>query len=389
MKQTLLLTLLFLSTRATKSQQPSGSPPKALLLPNGQPDLSKLTCLPGLLRIFINENGELQQPIMTSPDHKDICPNLDVTCCSTDGLSGAADGFLKAYHEMEKTYVLAQGVYQWLGSLTEDEVLQVVKDKNPKSQSETEENYENSIVKFKASFKTVVANGKDLTKELKTIQVAARKHYAGFICEFCHPRLSDSAVLPKDSSSDAQVALSMNVQSYLRNYELLKSVFEFMKKHSDFCKVLVSLNANEDSLPNIVTSIAENKDNDTAKLLTECGAPNAWDSAECLKFVYESDHFFISFGAISWVGNELYKAAYSLLFKRFRLNPRVVVPEELVNEAVFYPIKNEKVNAKVFNVQFVQQGGFDMENNKLAEKFWKGAKIVTTFVIGLLYTALG
>jgi hypothetical protein len=341
-----------------------------------KPDLGAMKCGPNLIKMYIQgASSSLITPIVATNEHKRICPALDITCCEVADLKKAGNNFLQGFYQMEEVRALIAGVNVWLSDITIDEAEAVAKELNP-IDGLTPQQYAELLSKFKADWNQMITSQADIAYSFKSFTEEIRKYYAGFICEFCHPRTVQLIIDNQKYAEDEEHAvLPFSFANYIARFKIIDQMFRLIAKHVPHYKVLTSLK-DEKFNPNM-KEFFENPES-INQIIKKCqSVQNAKDldnreNRDCVELAWNSD---------SLVGNSsdhafivpFYSSLINLLNKKFRFNPRVVYPEAA--ESIEFCTQKGSKDKYGHNIMkffpILDSNGFDMTRNLLSEEFWK------------------
>lgn len=341
-----------------------------------KPDLGAMKCGPNLIKMYIQgASSSLTTPIVATDEHKRICPALDITCCEVADLKKAGNNFLQGFYQMEEVRALIAGVNVWLSDITIDEAEAVAKELNP-IDGLTPQEYAELLSKFKADWNQMITSQADIAYSFKSFTEEIRKYYAGFICEFCHPRTAQLIIDNQEHAEDGQHGvLPFSFANYIARFKIVDQMFRLISKHAPHYKVLISL---KDEIVNRnMKDYFENQERVNQMIIKCQSVQNATDLEKkenryCLEYAWSSsglvgdnsDHTLIV---------PVYSSLINLLNKNFRFNPRAVYPMA-AKSIEFCTQEGSKDNYGHNIMKFfpmLDSNGFDMTRNLLSEEFWK------------------
>ena len=337
-------------------------------------ELANKYCSADRLAIFVDIDTSNPFPAVSfaSKEIKSICPAMDFSCCNFEQLNTAANEFLRGYHEQSKISTYINGIIEWLAAIGSTNLLNVIRENNAKR-----DDLENFMENAKKEVAALFVNLAFIHSEFPKVQRSVRKYYAGFICEFCHPNMYDSFHDPQTDPSD-KYSITFRFGNLLEFKDMLKTVNSFLAKHWSLLRVVQSLKGEtvedlsfevetEDSLltsNNIMDECF--KKHKTIKEFGQDDLCAPIPKVTGLFYDFEKIKDFVT----------IYQYVRKVLIDKFRLNPTIIFPDDLVNKIVFHNLRPEKMTKMGIEIEVMNNEGFNMVDNKLHPRYWESAGLI-------------
>ncbi len=344
--------------------------------------LSNKYCVGDQLSMFVDLESDDRFPpaVIASDEIKEICPALEISCCSLKQLQTATSEFQNGYHEFTTVKVFGNGILDWIGKIGVENFIEATRRAN-EHRPDIDEFMESAKSEIKLLFKNLKSMSYDWTNVQKTV----RKYYAGFICEFCSPNLHESFHESRNSL-DSQAKIVYKFKNLLEYKEMIKSVYAFIGRHRIALSVIQTLKDEPmESLPFEIMS--EYKTQYILGTIDSCFSnyktADKFNESDICQRLPQTTGLFHDFDMFSDV-KRIYEYIHAALKENFRFNPTVILPEKLADTIEFYQPRQTNLVLKHAKVELKDDQGFDMVNNRLNPIFWASQKLVRVVVVFLV-----
>ena len=139
-------------------------------------------CYEGISHLFMNDSGLEQSDTARIADstHHKICPQVDQTCCSTEGLQEQFNHFKKGYANLRKYFV----IFGEASAVIKKSSLKTIKIDIFDKDFDIEQVKTHSKEQLEQELMGTI---QQLQAESGTLGETIAYFYSGFMCGFCHP----------------------------------------------------------------------------------------------------------------------------------------------------------------------------------------------------------
>lgn len=186
--------------------------------------VSKITsCSKEVITNFFNNTNILKdkfEPVAAGPKIKEICPNLEYSCCTLDQVQYLKNRFLETTKRNERIPELIQEIKERIASVEDtDDIIKLME--KDKSKYPNFDFYVQDLNKFKEI-------RKDITQKIdlafKTITEQLIKIFSGFGCEICSNRMTNNFHLVNNNHFVLRYNYQ-NIIEFIDIYTKLKPVY--------------------------------------------------------------------------------------------------------------------------------------------------------------------
>lgn len=343
--------------------------------------LANKYCIADQLSMFVDMDSSEKFPAVAfaSKEIKEICPSMDMTCCSLKQLKTSTNEFLRGYQQFTKIKVFGNGIIDWFNVIGAEKILEVIRESNREKKD-----LETFMASAGTEVKTLFKSLKSLSYDWTNVQKTVRKYYAGFICEFCSPSLYDSFHLPRNNL-DGQTSLDFKFKNLKDFKDMIKEVYAFLARHWNMIRVIQNLKG--ESLENFPLKIeSEEELNQGIAAIDECftkfKTAADFSKDDLCESIRKTTGLFVDFDLFKDIRN-IYQYVDTTLKSKFRMNPTIFLPENLAEQIKFYEYRQSQFNLNNIQINLEDDKGFDMIDNKLNPIFWASDKLIKTVAVFL------
>ena len=191
-------------------------------------DLRRLGLYVPAETIMYNDNTRInytRAPMESDSSVKNICPNLEVTCCTGPELEGSVKQYRAGYDLLKRHENLVENVSKLFAAIDKDGLIEYFEKLN--SQLEHPKNGE-YIEKFKKAVNKFYLDFPHYIEEFNKLSESIKLYHSGFICEFCSPQPEN--ILKYHYGRDLLFTLKVSLASISSFGELKIKYYEFFNK---------------------------------------------------------------------------------------------------------------------------------------------------------------
>ena len=197
------------------------------------------TCNKQIMREYLKDLSEIPKELQySSPQIKEICPNLDKTCCSHENLHYLKTQLLSGREKLNSLLIYHDTLIKNLKNIDQEKLENYLNSEDIKKKENCLGEDFNSKLKYLNNIK----EKNEITREkLKSSLKNTIKYYSSFACEFCHTRMQHAIKIEKKKAK----IIRQNFQDLKTRFEALiylSDYISFFYEYSWISKIGICLN---------------------------------------------------------------------------------------------------------------------------------------------------